>query len=84
MGIFPGPIDSKLRNKLLKERKNDDNKKLDLSGNSSVNLIDLILKIKFKKLSGKLISSRFDKIKNLSDSNSLFTLRRIDNKNYHL
>ena len=84
LGIFPGPIDSKLRNKLLKERKKNDNKKLDLSGNSSVNLIDLILKINFKKLSGKLISSRFDKIKNLSDSNSLFTLRRIDNKNYHL
>ena len=82
LGIFPGPIDSKLRDKLLVKKEILDSKQ-DLSGISSLRLIESILKIDFKKLSGKLLSSRFDKIKNLSNNNSLFTLRRIDNKNYH-
>ncbi len=82
LGIFPGPVDSKLRDKLIGGKKALNSKK-DLSGVSSLRLIESILKINFKKLSGKLLSSRFDNIKNLSNNNSLFTLRRIDNKNFH-
>ena len=58
-------------------------KNQDLSGNSTVNLIECILKINFKELTGKLLSSRFDKIENIQKSGSLFTLRRIDNKTYY-
>ena len=58
-------------------------KNQDLSGNSTVNLIECILKINFKELTGKLLSSRFDKIENTKKSGSLFTLRRIDNKTYY-
>lgn len=82
LGIFPGPMDSKLRNKLLDKNKVCE-KNQDLSGNSTVNLIECILKINFKELTGKLLSSRFDKIENTKKSGSLFTLRRIDNKTYY-
>ena len=82
LGIFPGPMDSKLRNKFLDKNKVCE-KNQDLSGNSTVNLIECILKINFKELTGKLLSSRFDKIENTKKSGSLFTLRRIDNKTYY-
>ena len=49
-------MDSKLRNKLLDKNKVCE-KNQDLSGNSTVNLIECILKINFKELTGKLLSS---------------------------
>ncbi len=80
LGIFPGPVDSKLRDTLLQKKIKE--KKQDLSGNSSVKLVENILKNNFKKLSGKLLSSRFDIIKKPYNK-SLYTLRRIDNKKYY-
>ena len=81
LGIFPGPMDSKLRNKLLDKNKAFEENQ-DLSVNSTVNLIESILKTNFKELTSKLLSSRFDKMKH-KKSGSLFTLRRIDNKTYY-
>ena len=71
LGIFPGPMDSKLRNKLLDKKIKFIEKNQDLSGNSTVNLIECILKINFKELTGKLLSSRFDKIEKHKKSGSL-------------
>ena len=52
LGIFPGPMDSKLRNKLLDKNKVCE-KNQDLSGNSTVNQLNISLIL----ITGKLLSS---------------------------
>ena len=82
IGIFPGPVDSKIRNKLI-TNKLSTKKNEDLSGKCVVRLFEEIINCDYKTINGKLISARFDDLKVLNKKNdSLFTLKRIDNKNY--